>query len=924
MTDRPTRKPPYHFSHPLLRARDWQDRPEFAQLCDWWRQIGKGVCALVGIGGAGKTAVVERFLRLLPQVLPPESGVRKLDSLPTPRRLFVFSFYDAPNPDAFFDQLAGWLTERMNRLQTLQPSYEQTVRLLEYAGPCLLVLDGLEKVQEDGLRGAPFGQIADTRLRSFVLRAAEGVLGEAAVLVTTRFALDDLRGRPGLNYREVPIERISEEACLALLRQRGVRGADHELAPIARACGFHALTVDLAGGYLAHFANGKAGTAARWSSGEPSPASVAPQASDRLREVAEQTARFERVARRYREALARTDPAALALLERVCLFRLGVDADLLMLVFTGPRKEDLSGPALAALSAAEVRARLERLAAMRLLKATEHGTHSRPEQQATVCAAPTVFSGVQGATYTVHPAVRDGFLKGLDPYRARQGHTAASEGLIASLGGLPGRDAHLSDPRMLDLLEEIVYHTLEAGRADTAWEMYRYQLGGYENLGRRLGAYERGERICRAFAVGPIGDAAPLRARLSDRNQAVFLNEWALYLSDLGRLDEAARCYARNIALRLEEGSWKNASIGNQNLADLLLAAGRLREALAAAEEAVRLAERASYAFERKDAYAYRGYAHALRGETEAALADFATALRWQRHEEGPSDRGLYRLRGVHHAWLLARLGRHEEAARLTEANKTILRHSFGEQHHYLPRCDLLLAGLARARGDLAGAREFERQAQEWAVARDARELLCWSAWERGCIALADARRKADGPHGPETVRCLLEARRAAEEGQRLARACGFSAFHIDLLLLRALIGLEEGEAATAECLARTALETGFVPPGERGPRSLLPAVDPECGYAWGEGLGRHLLAESLLLQAAQQFGRVEYSRARLPSACQGLLHEAEDQLALCRAVRARINDPTLADTERLLRNLAYGVLTGYPLHTRANAAKVR
>src|SRR6516165_8024724 len=100
MTDRQAQKPPYHFAHPLLRARDWQDRPELGQLGDWWRQVGKGVCALVGIGGAGKTAIVERFLRVLPGVLPPERGVRKQDSLPKPPRLFVFSFYDAPNPDA--------------------------------------------------------------------------------------------------------------------------------------------------------------------------------------------------------------------------------------------------------------------------------------------------------------------------------------------------------------------------------------------------------------------------------------------------------------------------------------------------------------------------------------------------------------------------------------------------------------------------------------------------------------------------------------------------------------------------------------------------------------------------------------------------------------------------------------------------------
>ncbi len=59
-------QPRINFVHSLLRARDYQNRPEFDRLCDWWRDGGEGVCALVGIGGAGKTAVADRFLRVLP------------------------------------------------------------------------------------------------------------------------------------------------------------------------------------------------------------------------------------------------------------------------------------------------------------------------------------------------------------------------------------------------------------------------------------------------------------------------------------------------------------------------------------------------------------------------------------------------------------------------------------------------------------------------------------------------------------------------------------------------------------------------------------------------------------------------------------------------------------------------------------------
>ncbi|MEE8525734.1 MAG: TIR domain-containing protein [Thermoanaerobaculia bacterium] len=858
--------PRIHVAHRLLRARDWQDRAQFARLCDWWRSGAGGVCALVGIGGAGKTAIADRFVRSLPGVLA-DPDVAVDESLRPPRGLFVFSFYDAPNPDAFFAELAAWLDDAAEGATV---SYERTVRRLEREEGVLLVLDGLEKVQDTGERTGWFGRLLDNRLRDLVLRAAEGLLPGVRLLITSRFQLFDPLAERSPRFWQIAVEELTPEASVALLRQRGVRGPDHRLVAMARDQGFHALSVDLAGGYVARFLDGDPARL------EPEP--VVPTAGagvdPRVAALRQQERRFARLAERYAEALRAGDPAALALLQRVCLFRLGVGTATLASIFTGEGKGAVAGAELARLDETGLRAKLALLTEMKLLERDDN------------------------ERYSVHPAVRDGFVKTLDEQTSRQGHEAAREGLSVALGDRPG--ANPSDPATLDLLEEIVHHTLAAGHVEEAWDVYESRIGGYENLGWRLGAYERGERICRAFAGGRPPEDAPLPEGLSEARKAIFVNEWALYLKDLGRLDAAARCYERSREASLQREHWTHASANNQNLTEVLVLAGRLTAASESAEEALRLAERADDAHYRCFSHAFRAHVRALRGETSGALDDFRDAHHWQHEAQKKPERPLWSLRGVLHTLLLARLGQNEEATRLTEVNKEILREEAGLDNFHEPFCNLVLADLARQRRDLDAARRLLDAAHEWAIARDAKELLCWAA-------LVRARLEPDGD----------DARRAVEDGLRIARDCGFGIYHVDLLLERARLALDEDDAERAIADLDVALFASVRPPEDSRLPELLAATDPDCGYAWGEAAGRHLRAEALLLQAARRLGRGDFAPARfdeLPADARGPIDEARQELETCRRLQRKIQDPKVADTEDVLAQLDGGVLTRRPL----------
>ncbi len=929
----PASNPTNYFVHTLLRARDWQHRPEFDRLCDWWRGGGQGVCGLVGMGGAGKTAIVERFLRVLPGVMPQNPHIPKEKNLPTPNSTFVFSFYDAPNAEAFFQSLQMWLLQSPDVETTV--SYSQLLFRMQNTAPGLIVLDGLEKVQEDGARGI-LGQLSAPNLRDFVKRAADGYFPQLSVLITTRFPLADLQEEQPDFFQSIPIEEIDTSTGVNLLRQRGVQGNDLQLERIVKECGSHALTVDLAGGYIKEYGNGDPNTPLDLGNATDIEDAVRQEQDPAKRAVLKQGFRFARVAQRYQEAMLEHDPAAIALLERICLFRLGVGVETLAAIFTGEAAVKVSGAALAGLNVEQLQRKLDWLVRMRIIEVTRIKYRQ---------------SGQIRTLYNIHPAVRDGFVQSIGRDIATVSHEAIRTGLEVSLGDSPGKNP--SELATLDMLEEIVYHAIASGQASEAWNIYWNKIGGYRNLVWRLGAYERGERICRAFGGGqsPETVAALLREphpsapeplpclALSEALQANFINEWAMYLTSLGRLDAAACCFEAATEMAVRQENWGNASQGNQNLSEVWLQAGRLRLALTSAKEALRLAEQADDASRRRDSYAFQGAAQELLGAVSAALEDFRQCLYWQHQVDG-DDNPLLSGRGIYHTLLLTRLGRHGEAQRLTEANKEILANGWGANHQDMPKCHLVLADLA-GKDDIESARAFYSPAHNWALARDSKEILCWAALVKTRIELAEAEAEA-GVRKQESgvkVEPLQTAQDALIEGLKIARDCRFGIYHIDLLLEQVHLHLLQGNPQAALADLRLALDDGIPANDQTGQPELLAAHDPECGYAWGIVEGLHRRGEALLLQAAQTLGEDSFVPARrtaLPKPVQTLITQAEACLQEAMTHWRDLRDPEVsesnfihpdtkkeynyraADTYQVLEDLKGGILTQYIKHQTA------
>lgn len=687
-----TRAPRYE--HVLPHEADLRGRgPEVERLSTRLRTGAPGVVALLGIGGAGKTVLLQQVLAAA------QDGVDGL---------FVWSFYREPDADRFLAEAYRYVTGRASPAEGSLGHAYALCEALATAGRVVLALDGLERLQVVGEDTA--GRVEDPALRVFLERLAAGV-GKAVVIATSRVGLRDLQTRAG--YLAVPLDALPPEAGAALLADRGVKGTDAERQALATALGGHPLTLTLFGGLVAEHAGALPSRAGELLDVKAFAAATPSERLDRVLNLLD----------------GRLGKLECAMLERMSVFRGEVTADLVVKVLLQPapsatlvtRFRTWWSDPLGRLDAAGLLHALEHLEALHIL-------HREGERDGKVI-------------YAFHAAVKDHFYE-----RLLAGGDAARvhEAVRVHLEAKPLRRKPESDEE-LDRMEELVFHTLRCGRAEDAFRIYWERMEGYEHLGRGLGAYTRGRRLVAAFFVE--GDPAKPVEGLPPWRGAMLAGDLGLYLEKLGELDAALACH-----LDIHEASRAQKDLANQavallNQAAILLHQGLLPDARRVAAKAQHHAEQAADESLRADALTLVGQADALLGKSAHALASFTEARRVVCTLDG-ADHELFRRRGIRHAQALLRVGKPADALRVLEANGLECRRRGWKQD--LALCEALLADARAANRDLAGAERAWQQAHAFGLASGSQEVLALASIAGARLARAKGDPVAAGAHVEE------------------------------------------------------------------------------------------------------------------------------------------------------------------------------
>ena len=771
---------------------------ELKRLDEAWADRSTNILSLIAEGGAGKSALVNEWLKRMQA-----EHYRGADAV------LGWSFYSQGSKEraTSAEPFLNWALDKLGiELNTTSATAKgEAIAEALARRRVLLLLDGCEPLQH-GL-GTQEGQLKDLGLRALLRRFAAMPPAEAhgLVVLTSRQAVKDIaRWKDGA----APVRNVGEladEAGAALLRDNGVRGTEAELQAAARAFGGHPLALGLLASFLKETQGGDV------------------RRRDHIRELLDDPENprhdhAKRVMESYEREWLAGQPVSHAIMHMVGLFDRPASGDCLAALRRKPAIPGLTD-AIADLDETAWRRAVARLRDVRLLA---------PQDP----SAPDALDA--------HPLVREWFgqrLESANPEAWRAAHGRLYEHLRDTT-----REGET--PRLEDLapLYHAIPHGCRAGRHDEVLEkIYTDRICRPETNAkmdfyaiRKLGSFGSDLAAVSWFFDKPY--EIPV-ATLKAVDQAWVLSVAAFCLVPLGRAVEALPAIRDSLRMDKEAKDWPNAAITASNLSNTELLLGEIHAAVETAEQSVVFADQSGDEFFMLGNRAFMAQALPPAGRREEAERLFAEAERREKELSGFSL--LFSFRGYQYCDLL--LARGQWAGACDRASQTLeiaKRNNWvtdialdtltlGRAHlglaldaalaepaatacdeartatarlgdaidgsraagrlEFVPRGLLARAAFRRSVGDWDGAGRDLDEVEEIAEPGPMRLFLCDMALERARLAFAriaafaplnglidDSPPKPEPPGAAESAKLAEEARANLASARELIERCGY------------------------------------------------------------------------------------------------------------------------------------------------------
>jgi tetratricopeptide (TPR) repeat protein len=265
----PPKQPPARLApnlvHPYPMQANFTGRAsERQELSAWLPDDTQPICALIAMGGMGKSALCWHWLNkdvLVANQLSPTSAIEGV---------MWWSFYEGESSFAkFIDEALKYVTGQSIDAQSLPSTYDraQELRRQLQAKRILFILDGFERQlraytrldaaykQDDIDEPSRDARSCVDPIAARWLRDIAAGTSRAKVLLTTRLMLSDLEdqaGAPLAGILKRELNELPSDDAVAFMQSQGVtKGTDTEIAEACEGYGNHPLSLRLLSGLIA-------------------------------------------------------------------------------------------------------------------------------------------------------------------------------------------------------------------------------------------------------------------------------------------------------------------------------------------------------------------------------------------------------------------------------------------------------------------------------------------------------------------------------------------------------------------------------------------------------------------------------------------------------------------------------------------------